>query len=52
MPDSKTHVRFDCTRGKNFSLNIEYKYRLACKTYRNKEEMKTQEYYPAAEKSW
>ena len=40
------------TRGKKFSVKIKCKQECASKKYRNKEGMKTQEDYPAAEKSW
>ena len=35
-----------------FSVQIDYNLGWACKKYRNEEEMKTQEEYPAAERSW
>ena len=40
------------TRCKKFSVKIKYKQGWACKKYRNKAGMKTQEDYPAGEKSW
>ena len=40
------------TRGKNFSVKTNYKQGWACKKYRNKAGMKTQEGYPATEKLW
>ena len=39
------------TRGKKFSVKIEYNQGWACKKYRNKGAMKTQEDYPAADMS-
>ena len=40
------------TRGKKFSAKIKCKQGRACEKYRNKEEMKKQEDYPAPKKSW
>ena len=40
------------TMGKKYPVKIDYNQGWACKKYRNKEEMKTQEDYPATERLW
>ena len=42
--------KYNETRGKKFSVKIKYKQGWACKKYRNKDGIKAQEDYPAAEK--
>ena len=47
----KNKIHF-VTSGEKNSVKINYNYGWACKKYRNKEEIRTQEDYPAAERSW
>ena len=47
-----THCSLFTTRGINFLVKINYTWGWACKKYRNRVGMKTQEDYPATEKSW